>query len=56
MAAPPSILFIFKSLAKSSQLAFFLFPKWLKKTFGFLETKCQDFLFFLNLQISLFGS
>jgi len=47
MAAPPSILFIFNSLAKSSQLAFLVFSKWLKKNFGFLEARCQEFLFFL---------
>jgi hypothetical protein len=46
MAAPPSILFIFNSLAKFSQLAFFFF-KMAKKTFGFLEAKCQEFLFLL---------
>jgi len=55
MAAPPSILFIFNSLAKFSQLAFFFF-KMAKKTFGFLEAKCQEFLFLFNLQIYLFRS
>jgi hypothetical protein len=56
MAAPPSILFIFNSLAKFSQLAFFSFSKWLKNLW-FSRSQMPRILFFIfNLQIPLFGS